>query len=64
MEQTIRRRTLRRRQRTEILTDYRQDMQTVQKLIDSAVTPKELRAYEVLYGILYTAYCEVIDSEV
>lgn len=62
--QTVRNRTLRRRQKNELISDLAKDLDTVDRLRVKAITPKEVIAYEVLYDIIYVNYVTVLSSEV
>lgn len=62
--ETVRNRTLRRRQKTEIINDLAQDLDTVDKLRVAAITPKEVIAYDTLYELIYANYVAVLSSEV
>ena len=64
MENQVRNRTLRRRQRNDIIKDYATDLDTIERLQAQAITPKQVAAYDVLHKIVYSAYIEVLSSEV
>lgn len=61
---TVRRRTIRRRQRKEIMDDLLTDMDNISTRIDNARTKQEKKAYENLYDIVSGAYNKLVDSEV
>lgn len=64
MENQVRNRTLRRRQRNEIIKDYAKDLDTIEQLRALAITSREVTAYTVLHEIVYAAYIDVLSSEV
>lgn len=63
-EGIIRHRTLRRRQRKELIAEYRADMDRVQTHIGATTNKLKIKGLTNLYNILYRGYCELIDSEV
>lgn len=60
----IRKRTLRRQQRTEILNDLLHDIDIIETKRDACKTKVGYAAYERLHEILYANYCTLVDSEV
>ena len=65
MEQAeVRARTLRRQERAQAKKDLEHDLDIVQKLINNAIHPRAVMAYEALYANIYDAYIHVVSSEV
>lgn len=60
----VKKRTLRRRQRAEILEDLLHDIDIIETRRDACTTKSGYAAYEVLHSILYASYCDVVESEV
>ena len=60
-------RTLRRQQRKELIADLLHDIDVVERRLVAAEatgTKKEILAFQTLFDVLYTSYCDVINSEV
>jgi hypothetical protein len=63
----VRRRTLRRQQRTALIKDLLHDLDIVEARLSYAQAIKDKQqeaAYQKLFDILYDTYCKAIDSEV
>lgn len=60
----VRNRTLRRRQKTELIKELEADLLIIDRQRMLAISPKQVAAYDNLYEIVYGAYLSLISSEV
>lgn len=60
----VRNRTLRRRQKNELIKDLEKDLAIIEIKRSSAITTKQYQAYDNLYEVVYGAYISLVSSEV
>lgn len=60
----VRNRTLRRRQKAELIKELEADLAIIDARLIRAISPREVIAYTKLYDAVYGAYLSAISSEV
>lgn len=60
----VRNRTLRRRQKNELIKDLEADLAIIEVRRSNAITTKQYQAFDNLYEVVYGAYISLVSSEV